>query len=201
MGWLTLRRRADTHNPNTGSIPVSASLSASEKAGAYSKHTEDITVENPTNTQQQPQLQVPSSSFLGQSYPFHPTTPDSDLPYIDSSILSLVEQHWTKATSKTHSFSTTSQASTLEQPPAWIVIDNIVYDCTSFQHSHPGGPVVIRSFVGQDCSWQFWRFHGKEHMRKSGRPLRIGKTSGIRNRFTEPPRYVGLSSGLGDDDW
>ncbi|KAL5000839.1 cytochrome b5-like heme/steroid binding domain-containing protein [Aspergillus recurvatus] len=201
MGWLTLRRRANTHNPNTGTIPVTASVSASEKTGAYSEHAEDIPVESPTNAQQQPQVEVPSSSFLGQSYVFHPTTPDSDLPYIDSSILSLVGQHWNKATSTTHSFSTASQASALEQPPAWIVIDNIVYDCTSFQHSHPGGPAVICSFVGQDCSWQFWRFHGEEHMRNFARPLRIGRTSGIRNRFTEPPRYVGLSSALGDTEW
>ncbi|KAL4748341.1 cytochrome b5-like heme/steroid binding domain-containing protein [Aspergillus terricola var. indicus] len=201
MGWLTLRSRANNPYPISETSLVSTSGSASEKTGAYSEHTENIAIEIPTNRQIQPQLKVPSSSFLGQTYPFHFTTPDSELPYIDSSIVSLVEQHWNKATSTTHSSSTTNPAPPVEQLPAWIVIDNIVYDCTSFQHSHPGGPVVIRSFVGQDCSWQFWRFHGKEHMMKFGRPLRIGKTSGIRNRFTEPPRYVGLSSVLGDDEW
>ncbi|KAL4739218.1 cytochrome b5-like heme/steroid binding domain-containing protein [Aspergillus similis] len=201
MGWLTLRSRAANHDPDSETSLVSASVSASEKTGASSEHTENIAIEIPTNRQMQPHLKVFSSSFLGQTYPFHSTTPDSELPYIDSSLVSLVEQHWNKATSTTHSSSTTRPVPALEQLPAWIVIDNIVYDCTSFQHSHPGGPVVIRSFVGQDCSWQFWRFHGKEHMMKFGRPLRIGKTSGIRNRFTEPPRYVGLSSGLGDDEW
>ncbi|KAL4816177.1 hypothetical protein BDW67DRAFT_191087 [Aspergillus spinulosporus] len=201
MGWLTLRRRANDHYADSVTSPGSASASAPGKTGTYSEHTEDIAIESSTNTQMQPRLKVPSSSFLGQTYPFHSTTPDSKLPYIDSSIVSLVEQYWNKATSVKHSSSTTDSAPSIGQLPAWIVIDNIVYDCTVFQHSHPGGLVVIRSFVGQDCSWQFWRFHGKEHMMKFGRPLRIGKTSGIRNRFTEPPRYVGLSSGLGDDEW
>ncbi|CBF84032.1 hypothetical protein AN2778.2 [Aspergillus nidulans FGSC A4] len=183
MGWLTLRSRTNNQYRDLKTNPVSASVSASEKTGAYSEHTENIAIENSINTQLQPQLKVtPSSSFLGQTYPFHSTTPDSELPYIDSSIISLVEQHWNKAT-------TTDSARAREQLPAWIVIDNIVYDCTAFQHSHPGGPVVIRSFVGQDCSWQFWRFHGREHMMKFGKSLRIGKTSGIRNRFAEPPRY------------
>jgi cytochrome b involved in lipid metabolism len=191
MGWLTLRSRANNHCRDSERNPVSASISASDKTGAYSEHTENIAIEISTDTQIQPRLKVLSSSFLGQTYPLHSTNPDSELPYIDSSIVSLVEKHWNKATS----------GPAIEQLPVWIVIDNIVYDCTSFQHSHPGGPVVIRSFVGQDCSWQFWRFHGKEHMMKFGRPLRIGKTSGIRNRFVEPPMYVGLSSGLGDDEW
>lgn len=34
----------------------------------------------------------------------------------------------------------------------WIVVDDIVYDCTSFVSEHPGGKQVILSFVGDNCS-------------------------------------------------
>lgn len=37
----------------------------------------------------------------------------------------------------------------------WIVIDNVVFDCTDFVNKHPGGATVIESFNGEDCSWQF----------------------------------------------
>ncbi|OQV03122.1 Cytochrome b5-like Heme/Steroid binding domain-containing protein isoform 2 [Cladophialophora immunda] len=82
----------------------------------------------------------------------------------------------------------------------WIVIDNVVFDCSDFISEHPGGQQVILSFVGEDCSWQFWRLHGKNIMEQYGRALRIGRTEGIKNRFVEPVRYVGLSK-LGDDGW
>ncbi|KIV83434.1 hypothetical protein PV11_05461 [Exophiala sideris] len=35
---------------------------------------------------------------------------------------------------------------------AGLVIDEIVYDCTSFVDKHPGGDAVIKSFAGKDCS-------------------------------------------------
>lgn len=78
------------------------------------------------------------------------------------------------------------------QGRAWIVVDNIVYDCTDFVQDHPGGDTVIRSFVGEDCTWQFWRFHSKETMEQWGRALRVGRTEGVENRFSEPPRFFGL---------
>lgn len=36
----------------------------------------------------------------------------------------------------------------------WIVVDDIVYDCTEFISEHPGGEEVIKSFGGEECSWQ-----------------------------------------------
>lgn len=82
----------------------------------------------------------------------------------------------------------------------WIVVDNIVYDCTDFILEHPGGEQVIMSFIGEDCSWQFWRFHSCALMEQYGVPLRIGRTEGVQNRFEEPKRFVGLSR-LGRDEW
>jgi cytochrome b involved in lipid metabolism len=81
-----------------------------------------------------------------------------------------------------------------------IVVDKIVYDCTNFLEEHPGGEQIIKSFGGAECSWQFWRFHGKKEMDEFGRPLRAGRTEGVVNKFKEPPKYIGLRK-LGSDDW
>ncbi|CAD0110485.1 unnamed protein product [Aureobasidium uvarum] len=84
----------------------------------------------------------------------------------------------------------------------WLVIDNIIYDSTDFVSEHPGGSTVMNSFVGKDCSWQFWRFHTEEHMKVYGRGLRVGRTKGVKNPFREPARYVGLRRlGNADEGW
>ncbi|RGP81457.1 hypothetical protein FLONG3_395 [Fusarium longipes] len=81
----------------------------------------------------------------------------------------------------------------------WVVIDDVIYDCTEFVHDHPGGSRVIEHFKGSNCTWQFWRFHSEKNMTEFGRSLRIGRTSGIRNKFKEPPRFVGLRKLWGTD--
>lgn len=82
----------------------------------------------------------------------------------------------------------------------WIVVENVVYDCSNFVYDHPGGMQVILSFVGEDCTWQFWRFHSRNIMHQYGRGLRIGRTADVQNRFEEPSKYVGLRR-LGHDDY
>jgi cytochrome b involved in lipid metabolism len=67
-----------------------------------------------------------------------------------------------------------------------------VYDCSNFVKEHPGGGQIINSFGGAECSWQVWRFHGKKEMEEFGKPLRVGRTNGMKNRFKEPKKYVGL---------
>ncbi|KAH7232918.1 cytochrome b5-like heme/steroid binding domain-containing protein [Fusarium tricinctum] len=81
----------------------------------------------------------------------------------------------------------------------WIIIDDIVYDCTEFIHNHPGGARVIESFRGSNCTWQFWRFHSEKDLAEFGPSLRIGQTKGIQNKFKEPPRFVGLRKFWGAD--
>ncbi|OCL08901.1 cytochrome b5, partial [Glonium stellatum] len=98
-------------------------------------------------------------------------TPDNQLPFIPAS----------EVTSKA--------ASTHLGAELWIVIDNIVYDCSGFVHEHPGGESIIRNFQGQNCSWQFWRFHGRKELAEFGVGIRVGRTEGIGNRFREPIRY------------
>ncbi|GKZ23785.1 hypothetical protein AbraIFM66951_004627 [Aspergillus brasiliensis] len=109
-------------------------------------------------------------------YPLQPSIADSDLPFIPATVVTDHKLRFSQG-----------------QGRAWIVVDNIVYDCTEFINEHPGGDTVIRSFVGEDCSWQFWRFHDKAIMEQWGRPLRVGRTEGVRNRFKEVPKYFGPS--------
>lgn len=117
----------------------------------------------------------------------HPETADHDLPFISAAEFALIS----------------AQGNNNGTGLLYITIDDIVYDCTQFVHDHPGGPRVIESFKGQDCSWQFWRFHSRENMKEWGRPLRIARTKGVQNRWKERPRFVGLRpfSGAGDSGW
>jgi cytochrome b involved in lipid metabolism len=114
-------------------------------------------------------------------YPFQATSLSNDkLPYIPSQVV---------------------EAAKSDPNRLWIVIDQVVFDCTEFASIHPGGHTVIESFHGEDCSWQFWRFHSPSNMDTDGRPLRIGRTAGVANCFKERPRFVGLRRFGGDEAW
>lgn len=115
-----------------------------------------------------------------QRYPFiSPNVSDSELPFIPATAV--------------------SQGTSSELGGLLLVIDDVVYDCTEFTTEHPGGKGILEGFAGSDCSWQFWRFHGKKDM-EIGRVLRVGRTKGARNKYAEPVKWVGLKS-LGDNDW
>ena len=161
MGWLKLRNQSAANQSQTGRLTKLSSTS--DKALPKSDHVEDI--DFPPITQ--PKLQYPFQS---------PSISDSHLPYIDKPILSHISKQWQSQPEEP------SDASR-----AWIVIDNIIFDCTEFQHEHPGGANVIQSFVGQDCTWQFWRFHSLKHMQGFGRKLRVGRTSGVENSLQRAP--------------
>lgn len=150
-----------------------------------SMHVEDV--------EAMPSLPVPIPHSLKRRYPFVANdVTDEALPFIPKHEV-LARRRITPET---------DVDSISDHPIAnrelWIVVDSIVYDCSDFIFEHPGGMQVILSFVGEDCSWQFWRFHSQNEMNQYARALRIGRTIGIRNKFTELPRYVGLKK-LGDD--
>jgi cytochrome b involved in lipid metabolism len=98
------------------------------------------------------------------------TTSNDELPFIEASIV----------------------IAAVKADLLWVIIDDIVYDCTLFVKEHPGGAGILESFRSSNCSWQFWRFHDEKVLIEFGKPLRIGRTAGIQNRFKEPPRFVGL---------
>ncbi|KAE8353783.1 cytochrome b5-like heme/steroid binding domain-containing protein [Aspergillus coremiiformis] len=82
-----------------------------------------------------------------------------------------------------------SQRNGVDHPQIWLVIDDIVYDCTSFLSRHPGGEVVLRRFAGLDCSWQYHAIHGerrKVFTNKSLEKLRVGRTERASNPYSKP---------------
>ena len=117
-----------------------------------------------------------------KSYPFQSQhVHNADLPFIDSS-----EVAKRKGEDGTR---------------LWIVVDNIVLDVTSYICTHPGGQLIIRGFGGQDCTWQWWRFHSRKVWNEIAVTLRVGRTEGIENRHVKPKNFVGLR-GLGyQEDW
>jgi hypothetical protein len=178
MGWLQL-------GPSTASRSAAPQLSSTTtveslpgKGGAAATHTE---------------YSKPALTHLvgdpPKKYPFQPSElASTSLPFIPASVV----------TSKRRPGFTVRRTDTFDHTDLWIVVDNVVYDCSDFIDEHPGGRQVIASFLGEDCSWQFWRFHGRKVMEKYGLPLRIGRTEGVKNRFEEKAKYVGLRR-LGDD--
>ncbi|KAK4891787.1 hypothetical protein LTR27_009639 [Elasticomyces elasticus] len=82
----------------------------------------------------------------------------------------------------------------------WIVVDNTVLDVTDYQQKHPGGRQIIAGFGGQNCSWQWWSFHGSRIWQSTASGLRIGRTSGISNPYQRPAGIVGLRK-HGFQDW
>ena len=175
MGWIQANRKSRSDNFNLNSIK--AEVSYIEKVEIGENGAPDRN----------------SSQADGRKYPFVPEhTSKEHLPFISSEEVNSKRRPGMLAGEDT--------ADSPNRHEFWIVIDNVVYDCTDFILEHPGGEQVIMSFIGEDCSWQFWRFHSRNQMEQYGIQLRIGRTEGIQNRFKEPKRFVGLSR-LGRDEW
>ncbi|KAI9039879.1 cytochrome b5-like heme/steroid binding domain-containing protein [Aspergillus affinis] len=170
MSWLALRSRLQESATVT---PVSTEVANHKGSTEHVEHVEHVKHIAPPNRFQH--AQKFDNKLSGSKFSFQDLSIAEDaLPFIPPTVVK-------------------DQRSLLSQGQgrAWTVVNNIVYDCTDFIQQHPGGDTVIRSFVGEDCSWQFWRFHSKEIMDQWGRPLRVGRTEGAENRFSEPPRFFG----------
>jgi hypothetical protein len=183
MGWLKLA--GPSQSPALPYSPGSCAVQEDLKATTTTQHIESIPLPPPIEKPPFPS----STPTPNRKYPHSsPTIPNTHLPFIPASEVRLRKPHPTNPSS--------SQPNDL-----WLVIDNIVYDCSTFVAEHPGGEQVLESFRGEDCSWQFWRFHEKQQMEEFGRPLRVGRTAGVVNRFREKPRWVGLTGLGGTDEW
>jgi cytochrome b involved in lipid metabolism len=176
MGWMKAERSnaADTKlSPQSSSHEKRPESDGNEHAVFHIENTSLI-----------PRLSIQHLQLL----PFaHQDTPESALPFLPASQLAFLA----------NGHNNTSAG------PLYIVIDDIVYDCTQFVHDHPGGHRVIESFRGQECSWQFWRFHSRDNLNEWGHLLRVARTEGVKNRWKEKPRFVGLRKfgAAAEDDW
>ena len=171
MGWLKLGNRQS-----------SITERVEESLKAVTEHIESVSTTGDSRSENR--------------YPFcDPSIPFEQLPFIDS--IEVKKHHDTRSDGLCKFSSTFS---ILKLIFLGIVIDNVVFDCSAFAFEHPGGENIINSFGGEECSWQFWRFHGNREMNDFGVKLRIGRTCGLVNRYKEPARYVGLRK-LDMDDW
>ena len=57
----------------------------------------------------------------------------------------------------------------------WLVIDNMIYDITSFLSSHPGGSSIMVSVAGQDATEYFYELHRKDILNEVGKQYIIGE--------------------------
>lgn len=135
MGWLK----------KSGASFAPAKRDFYQDLKAATQHIETVSLD-PDTTSRPANTQRPSSSS-SKTYNFVPfDVADSDLPFLPASEV------------KARAQSSLPVDASSEPSELWIVVDNIVFDCSEFVFNHPGGQQVIESFRGEDCSWQFWRF-------------------------------------------
>ncbi|KAI7860955.1 acyl-CoA dehydrogenase/oxidase [Circinella umbellata] len=65
----------------------------------------------------------------------------------------------------------------------WIIIDNVVYDMSSFIDMHPGGAFPILEFAGKDATEAFYSMHRQEVLLKYNR-YKIGTLEGETAQIT-----------------
>ena len=56
----------------------------------------------------------------------------------------------------------------------WIILDERVYDITSFIDRHPGGVGPVVNMAGKDATEQFEMLHNKSVLKRYGKKLLIG---------------------------
>ncbi|CAL3968969.1 hypothetical protein PZA11_004911 [Diplocarpon coronariae] len=56
----------------------------------------------------------------------------------------------------------------------FIIVDEDVYDLTSFADEHPGGKKILTRVAGKDASKQFWKYHNEGILKKYKGKLQVG---------------------------
>ncbi|KAH8586693.1 cytochrome b5-like heme/steroid binding domain-containing protein [Bisporella sp. PMI_857] len=56
----------------------------------------------------------------------------------------------------------------------YIIVDDGVYDITTFVDEHPGGAKILKRVAGKDATKQFWKYHNESVLKKYGGKLKIG---------------------------
>jgi len=63
----------------------------------------------------------------------------------------------------------------------WVIIENNVYDVTTFLSDHPGGKRAILMYAGKDGTKEFKMLHNKNILKKYGKNLLLGPLVGTSN--------------------
>ncbi|KAI9796773.1 MAG: hypothetical protein M1833_006013 [Piccolia ochrophora] len=71
-------------------------------------------------------------------------------------------------------FSQADVASHNKPDSLWIIVDEDVYDLSTFQDEHPGGKKILQRVAGKDASKQFWKYHNEGILKKYKGQLQLG---------------------------
>ncbi|KEF63211.1 acyl-CoA dehydrogenase [Exophiala aquamarina CBS 119918] len=71
-------------------------------------------------------------------------------------------------------FSTAHVASHNKAKDLYIIVDEDVYDLTTFQDEHPGEFQFLQRVAGKDASKQFWKYHNESILKKFKTKLQVG---------------------------
>ncbi|KAG4429707.1 hypothetical protein IFR05_014804 [Cadophora sp. M221] len=71
-------------------------------------------------------------------------------------------------------FTTADVAAHNKPNDLYIVVDEDVYDLTTFQNEHPGGKKILTRVAGKDASKQFWKYHNEGILKKYKAKLQVG---------------------------
>ncbi|KAK4575157.1 hypothetical protein LTR86_001009 [Recurvomyces mirabilis] len=196
-GWIAgykicilerLREELPLHSPQSADLRIGHTHS--EKAG-HSEHignVADIYLKPPISPaiEQLPSKGIVQEDDPTKPWPFQPKRlPDESLPLI----LAIVVKERDGQRDESG-----------RQSRLWIVVNGVVLDVTEYQFGHPGGRAIISGFGGQDCTWQWFSFHGMDIWRSVAPGLRVGRTEDVMNPFQQPKGIVGLR-GHGFQDW
>ncbi|KAF2666955.1 acyl-CoA dehydrogenase NM domain-like protein [Microthyrium microscopicum] len=56
----------------------------------------------------------------------------------------------------------------------YVIVDQDVYDVTTFADEHPGGKKILQRVGGKDASKQFWKYHNESILKKYKPKLQVG---------------------------
>ncbi|OGM49797.1 cytochrome B5 [Aspergillus bombycis] len=56
----------------------------------------------------------------------------------------------------------------------WTIINNEIYDLTTFQKEHPGGAKILQAVAGKDGTKKFRKYHREALLVKYRGTLRVG---------------------------
>ncbi|KAF1949901.1 acyl-CoA dehydrogenase-like protein [Byssothecium circinans] len=84
-------------------------------------------------------------------------------------------------------FSAADVASHNKADNLYIIVDEDVYDLTTFQDEHPGGKKILQRVAGKDASKQFWKYHNEGILKKYQKQLQVGSLDTKAAPPTPPP--------------
>jgi cytochrome b involved in lipid metabolism len=82
-------------------------------------------------------------------------------------------------------FSQSDVASHNKPTDLYIIVDEDVYDLTTFADEHPGGKKILTRVAGKDASKQFWKYHNEGILKKYKTKLQVGSLDS--KKATAPP--------------